>query len=233
MQSGYFLTEDYKQRIDAKLRENPHGLNIPEQFLGPASFEIVPYKCAAQVPAWGVMRVTGVTLDEDNQPRVDTAQPNTTFQRRYLVNLAQDGEDGSDGYYYGGGVWLSHAGFVLYDIVDGSPVYGETWGPASGQWTVKKNRWGFDIVGGVGGTGTESRVQAMQHTVNHVLGKTNAAHNKGASGTLNLYAGTLGSETTISMSVTAWNRYVNLGSGKWAEADWVGGGWSITAGECV
>lgn len=48
-----------------------------------------------------------------------------------------------------------------------------------------------------------------------LIGKTNASHSKGASGTVNIWGGTAGSETSIGKSITAYNRFGNIGSGKW------------------
>lgn len=64
------------------------------------------------------------------------------------------------------------------------------------------------------------------------LGKTDAAHAKGASGTISVYSGTKGSETDSGENVTAWNRYANVASGKWVTCVWINGGWDLVAGEC-
>ena len=227
----YGLTESDRSRIIELLRNSGvSGDTIPgrtdfEQQLAKRSF-----KCTAACPAYGVMRITAVSLNSSNWPRFTTAQPNTTFCRFYLVNGPVAAVDGGDGFYYGCGTFLHDGGHVLYDTAN-TPAFGESWGPQNGAWTITKNRWGFDIFGGTAGSGSTSRVVAKQYVVNHILGKTASAHAKGASGTINLYAGVLGSETSISMTVTAWNRYVALGSGKWAECSWVNG-WSVTAGEC-
>lgn len=63
-------------------------------------------------------------------------------------------------------------------------------------------------------------------------GKTDAAHNKGASGTVSIWSGTKGSETDTTENVTAWNTFANIGSGKWVVVAWVDGGWELIAAEC-
>lgn len=66
------------------------------------------------------------------------------------------------------------------------------------------------------------------------IGKTNASHAKGASGTINLYTGTLGSETSLGSSITAWNRYADVASGKWVRWAWNddSSGFELVAAEC-
>ena len=179
---------------------------------------------AGTAPKYGVLRVTGtVTVDQFAFLTVD--QPTTTLQRLYLINGSEDVVTNG----YGWGTWMWHGGQALYD--SGTPAIGEGWGPKASQWSLSKNYWGFTVLGGNDTTLTTTL--SVQHVVNHVLGKTNASHAKSASGTINLYTGTLGSETQVtSMTVTAYNRYAAIGSGKWVECDWVNGGWSITSAEC-
>lgn len=230
MPDGFFLTPDYKARIDALLRRGAGGF-VPPQDLGSVNYDIVPYKCSAAVPAHGVMRVTGVTLDTDNQPRLDTAQPNSTLQRFCLVNLPQDGEDGGDGFYYGAGTWLTNALHVLYDSNDGTPANGEGWGPKAGQWSLAKWRCGFQISGGRVGTGSEARVIAHQTTVHEVYCQTNAAIAKGGTGAVTIYDGV--DASTLMTLTGVKNKFASLAISKKAIARWFGGSWYLTAGECA
>lgn len=65
------------------------------------------------------------------------------------------------------------------------------------------------------------------------LGKTDASHAKGASGTVSIYAGaTAGSESDTGVNVTAWNRFADVDSGKWVHVTWRGNGWDLSAAEC-
>lgn len=65
-----------------------------------------------------------------------------------------------------------------------------------------------------------------------LLGKTDAAHNKGANGTVSIYAGTPGSETDTTADVTAHNKFANIASGKWVWVAPFDSNWYITAAEC-
>lgn len=226
MREGYYLTPGHHKQFLDLLRDNPHGASMPGQFIGDTNYALVPYKCNAAVPAHGVMRVTGATLDSDNGARLDTAQPNATLQRFYLVNLGQDGEPDGLGNYYGAGTWLHHGGHVLYDTAN-VPAYGETWGPASGVWTITKNRWGFNIIGGNAGSGATSRTLAQQHIVNQLAGKPDASIASGSSGTVSVWAGTSGSEADTSLNVTAWCLGAAVIQGQWVKLNWIHGAWHI------
>lgn len=65
-----------------------------------------------------------------------------------------------------------------------------------------------------------------------ILGKTDASHAKGASGTISIYAGTPGSETDTTINITAFNKFADIASGKWVWAMPYGVNWYITAAEC-
>lgn len=229
----YGLSELDRDRLRELLRKSDApGSSVPKVIKRDRQPDLFRFKCTAACPAYGVMRITATTLDANKWPTFTTAQPNTTFYRRYLVNSGHAALSGGDSHYYGYGTFLTSAGYVLYDSAN-TPAVGQTWGPTNGAWSLSKNYWGFNVTDAVTGTGSEARVFAEQYIVNHVLGKTNASHAKGASGTINLYTGTLGSETQVtSVTVTAWNRYATVASGKWVECDWVNGGWSVTSAEC-
>ena len=65
------------------------------------------------------------------------------------------------------------------------------------------------------------------------IGKTDAAHNKGANGTISIYSGTdPASLTDTGDNLTAYNRFGNIGSGKWVFVWTMAWGFEITAAEC-
>lgn len=66
-----------------------------------------------------------------------------------------------------------------------------------------------------------------------LLGKTDAAHNKGATGTVSIYGGgTSGSETDTTINVTAYNRFGNIASGKWVYVFQGENAWEVEEAEC-
>lgn len=65
-----------------------------------------------------------------------------------------------------------------------------------------------------------------------LLGKTDASHAAGASGTISVYDGTKGSESDTTRNITAWNRFADIDSGKWVLCAWVWNGYELIAAEC-
>lgn len=65
-----------------------------------------------------------------------------------------------------------------------------------------------------------------------LLCKTDAAIAKGTSGTVSVYSGPPGSETDTGRNVTAFNRFANVGSGKWVLVVTIAGRRYLSAAEC-
>lgn len=181
-----------------------------------------------EIPAYGVMRVTGAEL-KAGLPIITVAKPSTTFQRLYLVNGPQRVGSGSTA--RGIGTWLDdEPGYVLYE--SGTPAYGESWGPKASQWSLAKWRYGFTVVGGLAGTGSGIRVVAKQREVDVVYGQTNGTHTKGSSSTIDLYDGN--NSAISSTSITATNRFATVATAtaKKVMCTWIGGTWISSAAEC-
>jgi len=90
------------------------------------------------IPAFAVMRVTGVT---DNVLQV--AKPNAASDTKAVVNgptpipIAGKGNATYDSPY-----------FVLYETADGTPAFGESWGTENGSFKLRKGNDGFSGIGG-------------------------------------------------------------------------------------
>ncbi len=65
-----------------------------------------------------------------------------------------------------------------------------------------------------------------------VLGKTDSSHNKGASGTVSVWGGAAGSEADTTINITAYNRFANVGSGKWVVCAYIRRDWYLISAEC-
>lgn len=76
------------------------------------------------------------------------------------------------------------------------------------------------------------RVAAAAGSAAVKLGKTDASHAKGASGTISIWSGDAGSETDTGDDETAWNKFANVTSGKWVLITEVNGQWYLTSAEC-
>lgn len=70
------------------------------------------------------------------------------------------------------------------------------------------------------------------NSISQVLGKTDASHAKGASGTVSVWIGTAGSETDSTINITAYNRFAAVASGKWVWVSHNGYSWYLIAAEC-
>lgn len=65
-----------------------------------------------------------------------------------------------------------------------------------------------------------------------VLGKTDAAHAKGANGTISVYGGTPLSEADTTINITATNKFADLLTGKWVICVYIRRAFYIISGEC-
>lgn len=175
------------------------------------------------VPAYGCMRVTSIETDEGVQ-RFVIAKPDTSFNRLYLVNSGSDVASGAPGW----GTWLWHADWVLYDDAS-TPAFGESWGPQNASWEIKKWRYGFTIWGSPTG-GTTDLVMASQDWVNQFYGQTDAAINKGSSGTVSVFDGA-NADTAINVASVE-NKYANVLITKKVTCAWQAGVWRLIAAEC-
>lgn len=67
-----------------------------------------------------------------------------------------------------------------------------------------------------------------------LIGKTDAAHNKGASGTISIYSGASASSLSdTGDNVTAYNRFGSIAANRWVFVWTMPWGFEITAAECT
>lgn len=123
------LIEDLQRRVQAVDGADDSGLVFFKNGSGET------------VPAFGAMRVTAYSATNRT---ATVAKPSSASQDRYLVNGDQPVSDGGTGWAHR----LDAIAEVLYDVSDGTPAYGETWGPESGSWLIHKGKRGFRIWGG-------------------------------------------------------------------------------------
>ena len=89
------------------------------------------------------------------------------------------------------------------------------------------------VEGTSGNTATRNRRQQTVHGAWGILGKTNASHAKGAAGDVSIWAGDPGSESDTGFDLEdVYNRFADVGSGKWVWCHHNGKGWYLTAAEC-
>ena len=91
-------------------------------------------------PAGGILRVTGYNNDAE-EPFLTIDQPNT-FGAQYNHAINDDFDVASGEYGY---CCLGQIVPALYDSADGTPAFGELWGPRASTWKLKKNTGGFRV----------------------------------------------------------------------------------------
>lgn len=167
------------------------------------------------IPAFGCIRLSGLTIPETGRVTRTGNKPNT-YGSQYLHAfngpvVCKSGE-------YGMCV-IGQEMVALYDSSDGTPAFGEKWGPRDATWKLKKNTGGFQIVGVT--NSTKALALVVQSPMLSFIGKTDSSHAKSASGTISVWAGTtIGSESDTTANITAYNRFAAVGSGKWVRCEW-------------
>ncbi len=228
MPTIYGLTESQLKRLGEMLAAFESGTLWPgEKSIRSPRSELARIRvhndAGATIPAWGVMRITGVTTVNDAW-RITVAKPNTAIQRAYLVNGPTDIATSADGW----GTYLTHAAHVLYDDSE-TPAIGEEWGPQDDAWTLRKNHWGFVIVGGNTGSSPVKRTVATQYIVNDLVGKSDGAISKGSTGAVSVWRRNETSDAweDSTMNVTANALGKAAVASKYAPIGWRNGEWLI------
>jgi hypothetical protein len=187
----------------------------------------IPFKneSGEQIPAYGVFKVTETVNVTGHGPILKAEKPDTYgSQYIHFVNGPQPVEDTKIGYCAN----PSQPIFAKYDDAD-TPANAELWGPDS-SFDLKKDVGGFQIIGGA----VSGRVLVVQAPMVIFLGKTDASHDKGASGTVSVWDGVLGSETDTTKNITGVeNHFADLATTKFILAAYRGKeDWMGAAAEC-
>lgn len=186
------------------------------------------------VPAFGVVRLTGVVVLEQARVVLTGAKPNAFgCQYQCAINGPTPVAAGKFGV-------CTQQGAVpaLFEVSDGTPAAGERWGPRDAGWKLRKNTGGFAVVGVTNsGASGPALVLVQPAPMLAFVGKTDASHAKSSTGTISIYAGTLGSESDTGVNMTGvFNRFADVDSGKWVRCEWnpssPGSDWELTAAEC-
>lgn len=219
----------------ARVTADGNGVSImPDQF-DPA---ILFYNAdsANSIPAYGIALLNGTNTDTGT-PMFKVKQPDVYgCQSNWLLNGGSVIPKSSFGWgqaVFGMGP-CGEVGFkAAYDSNDGTPAQGSMWGPQSGTYLLKKNSGGFQVQGIYDSTNHIAMV--VPAPMLSLIGKTNAAIGKGASGVVNVWTGsTIGSESANGQTVTAYNRYANVAITKWVRCAWNfdSSAWDLVAAEC-
>lgn len=186
-----------------------------------------------EIPAFACMRCTGLALIDDGSVVLKMAKPNT-----YGAQF---------GHYFNGPIKIasglyglctrSPAAAAVYDSVDGTPAFGEQWGPRSGTWKLKKNTGGFEVLGV---TNTTDKIVCVHPApMLTVHGVTDAAVSKNGNVGVSVYVKTSTTYpyyTDTGEFVPASNSFGDIPSGRdvvcrWEANDGSNGYWEIIAGD--
>ncbi len=159
---------------------------------------------AAQVPAFGVMRITDLTIDAE-ESYLSCDQPNTFGAQSgtHAINGPLAVDSGSYGYCFPGPETM----LALYDSGDGTPAALEHWGPRSGSWKLKKSTGGFRIRKVSDSDNAIVIVSLAPMTSFFCKNLSGSDIGEGATGTVTILAGSAGSEATTGVTITARSRW--------------------------
>jgi hypothetical protein len=182
-----------------------------------------------RIPAFGVVRITGLIVLEAGRVVLTADQPDTYgCQYQCAINGPLPINAGKLG-------TLTREPLVpaLVDTGDGVPAFGQAWGPRAGTWKLRKNTGGFVIAGSTNASAGLALVEPAP--LLSFVGKTDGPHVKGTTGTISIYVGTLGSESDTTINMTGvYNRFADVDAGKWVRCAWNAdsNGWELVAAEC-
>ena len=144
-------------------------------------------------PAFAILRITGVSTDGEFQ----ISKPNT-YGSQYLhaINGPHAVPDTKKG-----GCSLTWPAWIAYATADGTPAFGEEWGPINNDWELRKRSGGFQVVG----LPTSGRVLAVQSALLSGLGQADAQIAAGSAGTVSVYYWSSLTWTDTTENITARN----------------------------
>lgn len=174
----------------------------------------IPFKNTSghTIPAYGVVTLDSFILVEDNT--YATVKRHTVYGSQYLafINGGVDVPNGEFGELQNPSapVW------ALYNPSSGTPFTMELWGPIPNSFELNENVGGFIALGNPLVLDTVPLVPVIRNPLTLLLGKTDAAHNKGMNGTVSIWAGSKNSlavDTGYNL-INVWNPLANIAAGK-------------------
>ena len=126
----------------------------------PQPLDIIPWFWfqngdAGDMPANAVMKLTSWSAADPEKPFFSAVKP-TAFGAQFSHAINDNAVVGTGQW---GRCYLMQTVPALYDDADGTPAFGEIWGPRDNTWKLKKNTGGFRIAGTVDTTNKYVLVQ--------------------------------------------------------------------------
>lgn len=179
------------------------------------------------VPAHGVVKITGIEEVSDGR-LVLIAERSDSYGSQYSHALNSRAEVPAGAY---GACTFETPAWAFFEGGE-DPEVGQLWGPLPDSFALSKDVGGFQVVGGRGEL-EASIVQVVRAPLLRIVGKTDAAHNKGQFGTVSIYRGALGQEADTQHDLEdVYNRFADVEADRWVTAAWTGEGWELSAAEC-
>jgi hypothetical protein len=235
---GYTLGENAVREVAGlfgampRLQFGHRNLSIPSDPGSHYNTHVMPFRndSGEEVPAYGCLRITGSVVVDDTL-FLTAGKPNTYgAQHSHRFNTSEPVANGEYG--------VCRIGFgvkALYETSDGTPAFGERWGPRSGTWKLKKHTGGFSIIGGQ----SSGVVTVQQQPMLRFIGKTKAAVQIASRVDVDIFyraSDTAYTDTTVDMSQVM-NLFGSIASGRYVRCDWeddssAPGRWIIIAAAC-
>ena len=238
---GFKTQRDLERVIQAVVRSenSPRGFGKDRgrRAADPTQWFTFRNDYSGTVPAFGVMRITGVvTLASDlgssggynDLPILKCDQPSTTFYQQYAVNGPQTVATGEYG-----SCALSGLIQVAYDT--GTPAQGEGWGPKPSQFTLSEN---YPAAGQIVAVTDSTNKYALCHfgPIERIFGRAQGAIAKDATtGIVEVYSGapTSGASIITSMTITGvHNPWDDIADNDFVGVNWRNGIPTLDAREC-
>lgn len=188
----------------------------------------------SQVPAYGLMAVTGNYVPPSGPEYTTITQQGTTLYTDFLINGSSPVDANAFGMAQAGPSYR-----LLYDSGSGTPTNKQGWGPKPGSWKANLGYPSVAIASGVYDSAFGLMNGSFDGRIRTLLGKTAASItaltpcSTTASASYKIYAGTQGSEsdagfTTVPAAVCR----VDIDADKWILVQQVNNGWEISPLVC-
>lgn len=176
------------------------------------------------IPAFSILRVTGtVSVNSKIVYKVD--KPNTTFERRYLVNGPVAIPVGKYGF-------ANDGRFVDFDV--DYTTSAKNYGASPGSWKLVYQRYGFELFDA---PTSSKKYRGTHEPITFVMGKATSGISAGGSGTMKIYVTptTAGPWSDITVSHDFLDGGTAIASGDQLFCRWfdVSFGWRVVGANCA
>jgi hypothetical protein len=180
------------------------------------------------VPAYGIMRITGIVITE-GKTFLTVDQPNASTTAYAVNGPAEVAANG-----YGQCVLL---GPCVFQYDTGTPAFNDFYSAKSGQWTASKTGNLIRCLGIIDATNKFALGVIGAGSGDSIIGKLDGDLNYNSTATVSVWTGAINSESDSGENITSVGcRWISSGkklaSGSWVKCDKINGNWYVTVGPC-